>query len=106
MNILNGNADVLRYIKENGVSLTSYGSAEFGLCKNDAMEVLKMLCERKQVILGIEVWRHIGDYFTIDSLDGWYSSSENSKDENNKSAMNFVQNADIVEDDLLTIQFE
>lgn len=98
-------SDLRSFLASHGVSLSDFGSSEFGLKRADAMTFLGLLFRVGKMPLGIEVWRHRGKKFSIDSLGGWYSENT-SYEVNCNLAKDFVGGADLTDDDLVTIQFD
>lgn len=95
-------ANLLNFLKEEGRPLLEYGSAEFGVDKDHAMQFLKMLERGNLHPLGIEIWRYTGDWYSCDVMSGWYSSkSVTSIDE----ARRYLKNIDAEAQDVFTIQF-
>lgn len=105
MNNVDSNCSLSTFLKTRGVPLTDYGSAEFGVSRSDAIDFMELLCETGKHPLGIEVWRQLGNKFKIDSLGGWYSDGVDIEEDRN-AAKDFIRNAELADDDLLTIQFD
>ena len=97
------NRSLNTFLKTQGVWLMDYGSAEFGVSRNDAIFFIDLLNKTGQNPLGIEIWRRRGDKFVIDSLGGWYSEGSDIE-ENLHAAKDFIRNVILADDDLLTIQ--
>ena len=98
------NRSLSTFLQTRGVRLVDYGSTEFGVSRNDAIFFMDLLNKTGQSPLGIEVWRQRGDKFAIDSLGGWYSEGSDIK-ENLHAAKDFIRNAILANNDLLTIQY-
>jgi hypothetical protein len=96
--------EIFDFVKNNGKELSDFGSAERGLSAAQAYSLFKLMREKKVCPLGIEVWRHEGNGYTIDSLGGWYADC-NDIVECIDDAEKFVKFAEISMEDLLTIQF-
>jgi hypothetical protein len=92
------------FLRQRGVALEEYGSAEFAVSKADALLFLDMLDASGVMPLGLEVWKPSGDRLDIDALSGWYAEGKNQY-ENAESARAFLLSELVSETDMLTIQF-
>lgn len=96
--------DLNTFLEKRGVTLSDYGSSESGLSRPDAILFLDLIYKAGKSPLGIEIWRHRGSKYFIDSLAGWYSESDD-PEINSKSVRAFISTLDISKDDVMTIQF-
>lgn len=101
----NSAAVLQNFLKLRGLSLAPYGSAEFALCRSDAILFFDLLEHARGQALGIEVWKRVGMDLAIDSLGGWYSDAVG-RAENIESAREFIRDSLVSDEDLFTIQFD
>lgn len=92
------------FLQEKGCSLQKFGSAEMGLHKGDAIQIIDMLFASSVRILGIEVWREVTSGYEIDSLAGWYASISGIE-ANHLDAKQFIVSCNLKPNDVVTIQF-
>lgn len=98
------NRKLSSFLQSHGVCLMDYGSAEFGVSRNNAINFVELLNENGIYPLGIEIWKRYGDKYNIDSLGGWYSIGTN-LEANRAAAIDFLRKSIMSDNDLLTIQY-
>ncbi|HCS64002.1 MAG TPA: hypothetical protein DIW64_07890 [Cellvibrio sp.] len=99
------NQVLINFLEKNGLSLSEFGSSEYGLTKQNCLNFIKLLASLGGKPIGIEVWKKKQKKYFIDSLAGWYSESSD-REECIKSAINFALIIDALEADLMTVQYE
>jgi hypothetical protein len=93
------------FLRTNGISLASGGSAEFAVDLINARAFIEMLDDLGGNPLGIEVWRWVAGDLAIQSLDGWYSESGDPQ-VNIESAKEFIFGPSTRPGDLYSIQYD
>lgn len=74
------------------------------MSRSDALRFIDVLRQGKVNVLGAEVWRWVGDRYKMDSLLTWYAI-EQDFETNLKEVGKFVEEMDLAERDLMTLQF-
>ena len=105
MSNLDINRSLNAFLENRGMPLMQFGSAEFAISRDDAISFLDLLAGAGKKPLGMEMWRRLGEKFTIDSLGGWYSTGSDIE-ENLKSAKEFLCNEMFADNDFVTVQFD
>jgi hypothetical protein len=95
---------LLAYLEERGVDLSSGGSAERGLYRQDAIGFIELLSQNGVRPLGIEPWRKISGRYRIDSFGVWASNSEDPR-ACSSEAKRIIEGLCLGERDVITIQF-
>lgn len=95
---------LLNFLEEHGIDLSEFGSAERGLFTCDAVSFLQPLMESRQPVMGIEPWRKAGSTYQCDSLGVWASEPGNVTQINAKANW-IIEQLDLGENDVVTIQF-
>lgn len=94
--------DLQTFLESRGRPLSSYGSGEHGLVRQEALHFLDLLKELDMPPLGVDVWRSQGSQLTIEGLDGWYPDSQ---EDVWTAVRDFLVETKMGEEDLFTIQF-
>ena len=66
---------LLAFLEERGRPLIEFGSAERGLQYADALTFIELLRVNAVSLLGVELWRVVGDRLEIDITEIWYSNT-------------------------------
>lgn len=92
------------FLSEHGISLMSEGSADKGVNRQQAYDLLTLLKDNGILPLGIEVWRKDGNRWRIDSAGGWFADDLQFGDIAT-DALKFVSEISDAEQAIFTIQF-
>lgn len=102
MNKESGGGNLPGFLKSNGQLLLEYGSSEYGVSKEHALEFLDMLELDGLPPLGVEIWRYDNNWYSCDVMSGWYSTNPANAI---SDARRFLRKARIKSGDVFTIQF-
>ena len=98
-------SELLGFLESRGRSLSEYDSAERGLSLGDAGAFLVLLSSSEVPILGMDVWRAAKGRLTIDGLESWYSTTNQSIRSNHQDALQYLTCLKVSAGDVLTVQF-
>lgn len=95
---------LLAFLEERGSSLADYGSAERALPSADALAFVELLRVNHVPLLGIELWRAVGDKLELDIKEIWYSCHSDAA-ARHTDAMRYFNRVGARPGDVFAVQF-